>query len=199
MTLTVTLPMIIALAIVIAIVLAEIMLAKKGSTFRIFIPMILIAVIICGLTAYASHLNKGYEYSTARYEMSGGNYAEITLMYDHGSILEFSDARIYNKDGIQVDQQWIDPEMTEDTDTYTPEAAEYFIKKYDLKGSSTIFNSDDEGMLRLGNTRISPGFIIPMLITYELPLLLAFASVKLVQAYRRRKEEQRRLEIELGL
>ena len=107
--------------------------------------MILIAIIICGLTAYASHLNKGYEYSTARYEMSGGNYAEITLMYDHGSILEFSDARIYNKDGIQVDQQWIDPEMTEDTDTYTPEAAEYFIKKYDLKGSSTIFNSDDEG------------------------------------------------------
>lgn len=188
-----------ALALTIAVVLMEIILARRCSSFKVVIPMIIIAVIICGLTAYASYLNKGYEYRTARHEMSHGYYAEITLMYDHGSILEFSDARIYNKDGIQVDQQWIDPEMTEDTDTYTPEAAEYFIKKYDLKGSSTIFNSDDEGMLRLGNTRISPGFMIPMLIAYELPLLLAFASVRLVQACRRRKEEQRRLEIELGL
>ena len=161
--------------------------------------MIIIAVIICGLTAYASYLNKGYEYRTARHEMSHGYYAEITLLYDHGKLMEFSDVRIYNNDGIQVDRQWVDPEITEETDTEPYEEAGYFIKKYDLKGYSTISEYDKKDMLRLGNVRISPGFIIPMLIAYELPLLLAFASVRLVQACRRRKEEQRRLEIELGL
>ena len=199
MTLTVTLPMIIALAIVIAIVLAEIMLARRCSSFKVVIPMIIIAVIICGLTAYASYLNKGYEYRTARHEMSHGYYAEITLLYDHGKLMEFSDVRIYNNDGIQVDRQWVDSEITEETDTEPYEEAGYFIKKYDLKGYSTISEYDKKDMLRLGSVRISPGFIIPMLIAYELPLLLAFASVRLVQACRRRKEEQRRLEIELGL
>ena len=199
MTLTVTLPMIIALAIVIAIVLMEIILARRCSSFKVVIPMIIIAVIICGLTAYASYLNKGYEYRTARHEMSHGYYAEITLLYDHGKLMEFSDVRIYNNDGIQVDRQWVDPEITEETDTEPYEEAGYFIKKYDLKGYSTISEYDKKDMLRLGSVRISPGFIIPMLIAYELPLLLAFASVRLVQACRRRKEEQRRLEIELGL
>lgn len=188
-----------ALALIIAVVLMEIILARRCSSFKVVIPMIIIAVIICGLTAYASYLNKGYEYRTARHEMSHGYYAEITLLYDHGKLMEFSDVRIYNNDGIQVDRQWVDPEITEETDTEPYEEAGYFIKKYDLKGYSTISEYDKKDMLRLGNVRISPGFIIPMLITYELPLLLAFASVKLVQAYRRRKEEQRRLEIELGL
>ena len=137
--------------------------------------------------------------ATARHEMSHGYYAEITLLYDHGKLMEFSDVRIYNNDGIQVDRQWVDPEITEETDTEPYEEAGYFIKKYDLKGYSTISEYDKKDMLRLGNVRISPGFIIPMLIAYELPLLLAFASVRLVQACRRRKEEQRRLEIELGL
>ncbi|MCI6821605.1 MAG: hypothetical protein MR884_09275 [Clostridiales bacterium] len=188
-----------ALALIIAVVLMEIILARRCSSFKVVIPMIIIAVIICGLTAYASYLNKGYEYRTARHEMSHGYYAEITLLYDHGKLMEFSDVRIYNNDGIQVDRQWVDPEITEETDTEPYEEAGYFIKKYDLKGYSTISEYDKKDMLRLGNVRISPGFIIPMLIAYELPLLLAFASVRLVQACRRRKEEQRRLEIELGL
>lgn len=188
-----------ALALIIAAVLMEIILARRCSSFKVVIPMIIIAVIICGLTAYASYLNKGYEYRTARYEMSHGNYAEITLLYDRGKLMEFSDVRIYNKAGVQVDRQWVDPEMTEGTDIEPSEAAGYFIKKYDLKGYSTIFEDDEKDMLRLGSVRMSPGFMIPMLIAYELPLLLAFASVRLVQAYRRRKEEQRRLEIELGL
>lgn len=188
-----------ALALIIAVVLMEIILARRCSSFKVVIPMIIIAVIICGLTAYASYLNKGYEYRTARHEMSHGYYAEITLLYDHGKLMEFSDVRIYNNDGIQVDRQWVDPEITEETDTEPYEEAGYFIKKYDLKGYSTISEYDKKDMLRLGNTRISPGFMIPMLIAYELPLLLAFASVRLVQACRRRKEEQRRLEIELGL
>ena len=188
-----------ALALIIAVVLMEIILARRCSSFKVVIPMIIIAVIICGLTAYASYLNKGYEYSNARHEMSHGYYAEITLLYDHGKLMEFSDVRIYNNDGIQVDRQWVDPEITEETDTEPYEEAGYFIKKYDLKGYSTISEYDKKDMLRLGNVRISPGFIIPMLIAYELPLLLAFASVRLVQACRRRKEEQRRLEIELGL
>lgn len=188
-----------ALALIIAVVLMEIILARRCSSFKVVIPMIIIAVIICGLTAYASYLNKGYEYRTARHEMSHGYYAEITLLYDHGKLMEFSDVRIYNNDGIQVDRQWVDPEITEETDTEPYEEAGYFIKKYDLKGYSTISEYDKKDMLRLGNVRISPGFMIPMLIAYELPLLLAFASVRLVQACRRRKEEQRRLEIELGL
>lgn len=188
-----------ALALIIAVVLMEIILARRCSSFKVVIPMIIIAVIICGLTAYASYLNKGYEYRTARHEMSHGYYAEITLLYDHGKLMEFSDVRIYNNDGIQVDRQWVDPEITEETDTEPYEEAGYFIKKYDLKGYSTISEYDKKDMLRLGNVRISPGFIIPMLIAYELPLLLSFASVRLVQACRRRKEEQRRLEIELGL
>ena len=188
-----------ALALIIAVVLMEIILARRCSSFKVVIPMIIIAVIICGLTAYASYLNKGYEYRTARHEMSHGYYAEITLLYDHGKLMEFSDVRIYNNDGIQVDRQWVDPEIAEETDTEPYEEAGYFIKKYDLKGYSTISEYDKKDMLRLGNVRISPGFIIPMLIAYELPLLLAFASVRLVQACRRRKEEQRRLEIELGL
>ncbi|MEI3502724.1 MAG: hypothetical protein V8Q42_03340 [Anaerovoracaceae bacterium] len=188
-----------ALALIIAVVLMEIILARRCSSFKVVIPMIIIAVIICGLTAYASYLNKGYEYRTARHEMSHGYYAEITLLYDHGKLMEFSDVRIYNNDGIQVDRQWVDPEITEETDTEPYEEAGYFIKKYDLKGYSTISEYDKKDMLRLGSVRISPGFIIPMLIAYELPLLLAFASVRLVQACRRRKEEQRRLEIELGL
>lgn len=188
-----------ALALIIAVVLMEIILARRCSSFKVVIPMIIIAVIICGLTAYASYLNKGYEYRTARHEMSHGYYAEITLLYDHGKLMEFSNVRIYNNDGIQVDRQWVDPEITEETDTEPYEEAGYFIKKYDLKGYSTISEYDKKDMLRLGNVRISPGFIIPMLIAYELPLLLAFASVRLVQACRRRKEEQRRLEIELGL
>lgn len=188
-----------ALALIIAVVLMEIILARRCSSFKVVIPMIIIAVIICGLTAYASYLNKGYEYRTARHEMSHGYYAEITLLYDHGKLMEFSDVRIYNNDGIQVDRQWVDPEITEETDTEPYEEAGYFIKKYDLKGYSTISEYDKKDMLRLGNVRISPGFIIPMLIAYELPLLLAFASVRLVQACRHRKEEQRRLEIELGL
>ena len=188
-----------ALALIIASVLMEIILARRCSSFKVVIPMIIIAVIICGLTVYASYLNKGYEYRTARHEMSHGYYAEITLLYDHGKLMEFSDVRIYNNDGIQVDRQWVDPEITEETDTEPYEEAGYFIKKYDLKGYSTIFEDDEKGMLRLGSVRMSPGFMIPMLIAYELPLLLSFASVRLVQAYRRRKEEQRRLEIELGL
>lgn len=188
-----------ALALIIASVLMEIILARRCSSFKVVIPMIIIAVIICGLTVYASYLNKGYEYRTARHEMSHGYYAEITLLYDHGKLMEFSDVRIYNNDGIQVDRQWVDPEITEETDTEPYEEAGYFIKKYDLKGYSTIFEDDEKGMLRLGSVRMSPGFMIPMLIAYELPLLLAFASVRLVQAYHRRKEEQRRLEIELGL
>ncbi len=188
-----------ALALIIAAVLMEIILARRCSSFKVVIPMIIIAVIICGLTAYASYLNKGYEYRTARHEMSHGYYAEITLLYDHGKLMEFSDVRIYNNDGIQVDRQWVDPEITEETDTEPYEEAGYFIKKYDLKGYSTIFEDDEKDMLRLGSVRMSPGFMIPMLIAYELPLLLSFASVRLVQAYRRRKEEQRRLEIELGL
>lgn len=188
-----------ALALIIAVVLMEIILARRCSSFKVVIPMIIIAVIICGLTAYASYLNKGYEYRTARHEMSHGYYAEITLLYDHGKLMEFSDVRIYNNDGIQVDRQWVDSEITEETDTEPYEEAGYFIKKYDLKGYSTISEYDKKDMLRLGSVRISPGFIIPMLIAYELPLLLAFASVRLVQACRRRKEEQRRLEIELGL
>lgn len=188
-----------ALALIIAVVLMEIILARRCSSFKVVIPMIIIAVIICGLTAYASYLNKGYEYRTARHEMSHGYYAEITLLYDHGKLMEFSDVRIYNNDGIQVDRQWVDPEITEETDTEPYEEAGYFIKKYDLKGYSTISEYDKKDMLRLGSVRISPGFMIPMLIAYELPLLLAFASVRLVQACRRRKEEQRRLEIELGL
>ena len=188
-----------ALALIIAVVLMEIILARRCSSFKVVIPMIIIAVIICGLTAYASYLNKGYEYRTARHEMSHGYYAEITLLYDHDKLMEFSDVRIYNNDGIQVDRQWVDPEIAEETDTEPYEEAGYFIKKYDLKGYSTIFEYDEKDMLRLGSVRISPGFMIPMLIAYELPLLLAFASVRLVQACRRRKEEQRRLEIELGL
>ena len=188
-----------ALALIIASVLMEIILARRCSSFKVVIPMIIIAVIICGLTVYASYLNKGYEYRTARHEMSHGYYAEITLLYDHGKLMEFSDVRIYNNDGIQVDRQWVDPEITEETDTEPYEEAGYFIKKYDLKGYSTIFEDDEKDMLRLGSVRMSPGFMIPMLIAYELPLLLSFASVRLVQAYRRRKEEQRRLEIELGL
>lgn len=188
-----------ALALIIAAVLMEIILARRCSSFKVVVPMMIIAVIICGLTVYASYLNKGYEYRTARHEMSHGYYAEITLLYDHGKLMEFSDVRIYNNDGIQVDRQWVDPEITEETDTEPYEEAGYFIKKYDLKGYSTIFEDDEKGMLRLGSVRMSPGFMIPMLIAYELPLLLAFASVRLVQAYRRRKEEQRRLEIELGL
>ena len=188
-----------ALALIIAAVLMEIILARRCSSFKVVVPMMIIAVIICGLTVYASYLNKGYEYRTARHEMSHGYYAEITLLYDHGKLMEFSDVRIYNNDGIQVDRQWVDPEITEETDTEPYEEAGYFIKKYDLKGYSTIFEDDEKDMLRLGSVRMSPGFMIPMLIAYELPLLLAFASVRLVQAYRRRKEEQRRLEIELGL
>ncbi len=188
-----------ALALIIAVVLMEIILARRCSSFKVVIPMIIIAAIIFGLTAYASYLNKGYEYRTARHEMSHGYYAEITLLYDHGKLMEFSDVRIYNNDGIQVDRQWVDPEITEETDTEPYEEAGYFIKKYDLKGYSTISEYDKKDMLRLGSVRISPGFMIPMLIAYELPLLLAFASVRLVQACRRRKEEQRRLEIELGL
>lgn len=188
-----------ALALIIAVVLMEIILARRCISFKVVIPMIIIAAIIFGLTAYASYLNKGYEYRTARHEMSHGYYAEITLLYDHGKLMEFSDVRIYNNDGIQVDRQWVDPEITEETDTEPYEEAGYFIKKYDLKGYSTISEYDKKDMLRLGSVRISPGFMIPMLIAYELPLLLAFASVRLVQACRRRKEEQRRLEIELGL
>ncbi len=188
-----------ALALIIAVVLMEIILARRCSSFKVVIPMIIIAAIIFGLTAYASYLNKGYEYRTARHEMSHGYYAEITLLYDHGKLMEFSGVRIYNNDGIQVDRQLVDPEITEETDTEPYEEAGYFIKKYDLKGYSTISEYDKKDMLRLGSVRISPGFMIPMLIAYELPLLLAFASVRLVQACRRRKEEQRRLEIELGL
>ena len=52
-----------ALALIIAVVLMEIILARRCSSFKVVIPMIIIAVIICGLTAYASYLNKGYEYS----------------------------------------------------------------------------------------------------------------------------------------
>ena len=85
--------------------------------------------------------------------MSHGYYAEITLLYDHGKLMEFSDVRIYNNDGIQVDRQWVDPEITEETDTEPYEEAGYFIKKYDLKGYSTISEYDKKDMLRLGNVR----------------------------------------------
>ena len=59
-----------ALALIIAVVLMEIILARRCSSFKVVIPMIIIAAIIFGLTAYASYLNKGYEYRTARQELS---------------------------------------------------------------------------------------------------------------------------------
>lgn len=189
---------IIALLLAVIIVILEVVFASRKSRMAGLWPVIIMTALICICFGYVHYVTWGDSTETVRYDMDYGNYATMTLQRDQdGNIVQFSEIKVYNSRDIQMDQMYVFSDDL-DADVGNAELIEYFRDRYKLKGSSSDMDML-ENAIRFGNMTFSRSAGVWMVLSYMIPLLLIYATVRLIKRYRFRRDEMKKLKIEMEM
>jgi len=186
------------LALVAGMAVLEGRLAFKNDWRKGILPIILVTALMAGIWGYSVFVQKGYEKTTYKYAMHHGNYAEITVVRDRsGKIKAFSDLKLYDSVGTLRDEDSFRA-GGDLTWMYSP-IENYFIKKLKLEGSSSTYSDLSSGYIHVGDIYYKPKAMWLLLFIFDAPLIVIYIFARLCIRYKKKKDEMRRLNIELGL